>query len=113
MLAVDEANPGETMAAERERIDAEQCQLTEGSWRDRVAAGLVSRDRALLDDGDVMARSGQPGRDGRSGGTAADDEDVGVQGACRQPPAGGEPGMASGPIGVISAPPMVGASGDV
>ena len=111
-MAVHESNAGESMPAERERIDIEQAQLAQCPRCERVAARLVPGDRPLLDDGDVVARPCQPRRDGRSGRTAADDENVGVQGACRQP-AGGEPGMASGPIGVISAPPMAGASGEV
>ena len=112
-LAVHEANPCESVPTQRERVDAEQVQLTQRSWRECVAACLVPSDRPLLDDGDVVARPCQPCRDGRSGRTAADDEDVGVQGACRQPADAGEPGMASGPIGVISTPPIVGASGEV
>jgi hypothetical protein len=112
-LAVNEAHAGESVAAERNRIDVEACEFTQRSGGQRVAARLVARDRSFLDDGDVMAGPGQPGGDRGSGRTTADDEDVGVQGACRQPADAGEPGIASGPIGVISAPPISGASGEV
>ena len=112
-LFVHQAHPGQPVAAELERIDAEQRQFAEGPRGECVATRLVPGCRTLLDERDVVARSGEPGRDGRSGGTTADDEDVGVQGACRQPADAGEPGIASGPIGVISAPPIVGASGEV
>ena len=112
--SVDEPNSGEAMSAERHRVDVEQRQLAQRSWGDRITAGLVARDRALLDDRDVMAGSGQPGGDRRSGRTPADDEDVGVQRVLRQPAApGGEPGMALGPIGVSATSPIVGPASDV
>jgi hypothetical protein len=111
--AVDETYPGETVPAERDRVDVEQCQFTDRSRGDRITARLVPRDRPLLDDRDVVARSRQPRGDRRPGRTAADDEDVGVQGAYRQPADAGEPTTASGPTGMISAPPISGASGEV
>lgn len=104
----------QAMGAEFERVDLEQVQFVDRSWRERVAARLVSCDRALLDDGDVASRSGQPRGNGRPGRTTADDEDVGVQRAeraVRQPADAGEPATATGPIGVMSA--MAGTSGDV
>ncbi len=110
-IAVNESHTGEAMGAEFDRVDLEQTQFADRPRCEGVTARLVPRDRSLLDDGDVMARSGQPRGDRRPGRTTADDEDVGVQGACRQPADAGEPGMASGPTGVMSA--MAGTSGDV
>ncbi len=110
-IAVNESHAGESMGAEFDRVDLEQTQFVDRPRCEGVAARLVPGDRSLLDDRDVMTRSGQPRGDGRPGRTAADDEDVGVQSACRQPADAGEPGMASGPTGVMSA--MAGTSGDV
>ena len=111
--SVDEPYPCEPVSAEVDRIDAQERQLAQGPRRQRIAARLVSGDRPLLDHGDMVARSGQPGGDRRSGGSTTDDEDVGVQGACRQPADAGEPGTASGPMGMISASPITGASVEV
>jgi hypothetical protein len=58
--AVHHAHSVEPVPAESERIDVQQCQLAKCPWRQRVAAGLVTRDGPLLDDGDVVARLGQP-----------------------------------------------------
>ncbi len=102
-LAVSESHTGEAVPSERDRIDVESAQLADRSRCERVTARLVPGDRPLLDDGDVVSCSGQPRGDRGSGRTTADDEDVGVQGACRQPADAGEPAMASGPIGVMSA----------
>jgi hypothetical protein len=99
------------VAAEVQRVHVEPCQFRERPWGEHVAARLVPSRGALLDDGDVMTRAGEPGGHRRPGGTAADDEDVGVQGAFCQP--AGEPGIASGPTGMISAPPRSGTSGEV
>ncbi len=110
-LAVPESHTREAVPAERRRVDAEPTQLADRSRRERVAARLVPSDRSFLDDGDVVSGTSQPRRDRRSGRSTADDEDVGVQGARRQPADAGEPAMASGPIGVMSA--IAGASGDV
>ena len=113
-VAVDEAHAGESVSAERCGVDAEQRQLAERTRGERIAARLVTGDGSLLDDRDVMTGARQPCGDRCSGRTTADDEDVGVQGVSGQPAApGGEPGMASGPIGVISTSPIVGASGEV
>ena len=112
-LTMGESHAGESVAAERDRIDIESAQLSERSWGDRVTARLVTSDGPLLDDGDVVTGPGEPRGDRRPGRTTADDEDVGVQGAARQPADAGEPAMASGPIGVISATPISGASGEV
>ena len=112
-LAVDETHAGQSMAAEPDRVDVEQGQFADRPRCQRIAARLVARERSLLDDSDVMAGSRQPRGDRCSGRTTADDEDVGVQDACRQPAEGGEPGMASGPIGMIPASPIAGASGEV
>jgi hypothetical protein len=111
--AVDEANACQPMPTERDRVDVEQRQFTQGPRCEGVAARFVPRDGTLLDDGDVVTRPREPGGDRRARRTAADDEDVGVQGACRQPADAGEPAMASGPIGMISASPIAGASGEV
>lgn len=75
-----ESNSGESMSAERGRIDVEEAQFAERSWRECITAGLVASNRTLLDDGDMMTGVGQPGGDGRSGRATTDDEDVGVQG---------------------------------
>ena len=112
-LAVDQAHAGEPVCPQRCRVDAEHREFVQRSRRDRIATGLVARDRALLGERDVMAGAGQPRGDRRPGRTPADDEDVGVQSVLCQPADGGEPGMASGPIGMISAGPMSGASGEV
>ncbi len=112
-VAVDQADAGEPVSPERSRIDIEHRQLVQRSWRDGITAGLVARDGPLLDECDVMARSGQPRGDRRSGRTSADDEDVGVQSVSCQPADAGEPGTASGPIGMISTSPNSGASGEV
>jgi len=113
-VTVHEAHPGETVTTERAGVDVEQTQFMQGPGREGVAARLVPGDRPLLDDDDVMAGASQPGGDRCSSRTTADDEDVGVQSAVRQPADaadGGEPGMATGPTGVMSA--MAGTSGDV
>ena len=112
-LAVDEPDPREAMSTERERVDTEECQFSQRSRGERVTACLVPCDGSLLDERDVMSCFGQPGGDRGSGRTTADDEDVGVQGACRQPASAGEPGMASGPTGVISASPITGGVAEV
>jgi hypothetical protein len=77
---VDQADPGESVSTEVQRIDLEQSQFAQGTWGERVAARLVPGDRPLLDDGDVVAGAGEPGGDRCSRRTTADDEDVGVQG---------------------------------
>jgi hypothetical protein len=78
---VGQADPGETVSTEVQRIDVEQAQFAQGTWGERVAARLVPGDRSLLDDGDVVAGTGEPGGDRCPRRTTADDEDVGVQGA--------------------------------
>ena len=76
---VDHAHTVETVPVQSERVDVEQRQLVQRTGRQRVAARLVTRNGTLLDDRDVVARTGQPVSDRRSGGATADDEDVGVQ----------------------------------
>lgn len=110
-VPVDESHTGEAVGAQRAGVDLESAQFTDRPRREGITARLVPSDRPLLDDGDVMARASQPGGDRCSSRTTADDEDVGVQSAVRQPADGGEPGMGTGPTGVMSA--MAGTSGDV
>jgi hypothetical protein len=94
--AVGQADPGEAVAAELQGVDIEQAEFSECSWGERVTARLVARDRSLLDDGDVMARLGEPGGDRCPCGTTADDEDVGVQGASPVSPPEGNRGWLRG-----------------
>lgn len=105
--AVYEPHADEAVPAVGERIDAEAIELGERAGREHVAARLVARHRPFLDDGDVVAGSGQPGTDRRSGGATADDEDVGVQPDLRQP---AEPGIGAGPTGATSTSPNVSVS---
>jgi hypothetical protein len=54
-FAVDESYAGETVPAERDRVDVEQCQFAQRARGDGVTTRLVPRDRPLLDDRDVVA----------------------------------------------------------
>ena len=103
--AVDESDPDDAVAAECQRIDIETGEFAECPWGQDVTARLVPGDRSLLDERDVMAGPRQQIGDRCSGGTTADDEDVGVQRDRRQPAA--EPSTGSGPTGATSTSPNV------
>lgn len=106
-----ESDTDDAVAAECKRIDVETGKLTECPWRQDVATRLVPGDRPLLDEGDVVPGPREQIGDRCSGGTTADDEDVGVQQDRRQPAA--EPSTGSGPTGVTSTSPNVSPSGEV
>ena len=108
---MDEPDTDDPVTAEPQRIDVEPGEFAQGPWGEDVAARLVPGDRPLLDQGDVMPGARQQIGDRRSGGTTADDEDVGVQQDRRQPAA--EPSTGSGPTGATSTSPNVSPSGEV
>ena len=109
--AMDESDPDDAMTAECQWFDIEPGELAECPWGQDVAAGLVPGDRSFLDERDLMAGPRQQIGDRGSGGTTADDEDVGVQRCRRQPAA--EPSTGSGPTGATSTSPNASPSGDV
>ena len=109
--AMDESDADDAMTAEREGLDIEPGEFAECPRGQDVAARLVSGDRSFLDERDLMAGPRQQIGDRGSGGTTADDEDVGVQRRRRQPAA--EPSTGSGPTGATSTSPNASPSGDV
>jgi hypothetical protein len=52
--------------------------LVHGSRCEAVAARLVAREGLALDHGDIVPVAGEPVASGRTGRSAADDEDLGV-----------------------------------
>jgi hypothetical protein len=60
---VDESDASESVTAESDRVDVEQCQFVQRPRCQCVTACLVACDRSLLDDGDMMSRARQPGGD--------------------------------------------------
>ena len=73
----DRAEPSVAMPrGGHERLEAHVGELADGPRRQAVAAGLLPRQRLLLDDDDVPARVGEPVRATRAARTGADDDDV-------------------------------------
>ena len=71
------------MSADLRRVNLDAGKFGDRTWRQDVAARLVARTAALLDDSDVVAGARQPCSDARSAWTAADDEDISGDGSRR------------------------------
>ena len=64
------------VTADLHRVNLNAGKFGDRPWRQDVAARLVARTAALLDDSDVVTGTSQPCSDARSARTAADDEDI-------------------------------------